>query len=709
MIIGLIEKFQFKKIYPKNMIIFLNKIFIKFRKIRNMPIKVISFKLRLIFSNQIDRLYLPLRSFYTRYFLLNNFNSNSFDEIWVELGLSKTPFITKIIIEDFHNVYNKNKRQVLIKKANEASNNIVDLLGSGKFSFFDNIKWNVDFKTGFSWKNKFFLDIDYCNKGRNSDVKVPWELSRFQWMIPIGQAYLLTSDEKYSKVSKKLFNSWIKDNPCGYSVNWSCTMEVALRIITLIWFFFIFKDSKHWQDKSFKKGFLANLYMHVEFTYNHLEHSSINGNHFTADIVGLLFGGLFFDRSKSGKKWIKKSINYLEDEINNQTSLDGVNFEGSVPYHRLVTELYFWAAKYLRAKGRKFSENYYKKLNKMSDFIFAYTKTNFDAPIIGDNDNARILPFGLQALNNHLYLYHAIKKFLYGHISSIDKLSLTELFWIFEDSKNNKKINVFRNNKSNFFYDGGYYILRSDIDYIFIDCSSVGFKGIGGHGHNDCLSFEAMLKNSPIISDSGCFTYTASYELRNAFRSTEYHNTPQINQFEINRFISKDNLWMLHNDAKPKHIISKDNEKIAIFKGRHNGYKRLKSPILVERSFCLDKKFHVIFIKDNIVGKGKNKVSIPFHFDPEVTINKKRGNEIYFKSKGNLFKIVFNSNLQISLICKDINISKSYGKSESSFKVICKYDGYLPLEINTMILPININKSNNLLFKKYESILVKVD
>ena len=405
------------------MFIFLNNIFIKFGKIRNMPVKVIFYRLRLIFSNQIDRVYLPLRSFHLRYFLLNNFDSDSFDEIWVSLGQSKTPFITKINNnEEFNKIYDENKRKVLIKKADEASNNIVDLFGSGKFSFSDNIKWNIDFKTGFSWKNQFFLDIDYCNKGRNSDVKVPWELSRFQWMIPIGQAYLLTSEEKYSKVSKKLIISWINDNPCGYSVNWSCTMEVAIRIITLIWFFYIFKDSKHWQDKLFKKRFLANLYMHVEFTYNHLEHSSINGNHFTADIVGLLFGGLFFERSESGEKWIKKSINFLEDEINNQTSLDGVNFEGSVPYHRLVTELYFWAAKYLCIKGRKFSENYYKKLDKMSDFIFSYTKPNFEAPIIGDNDNARILPFGLQEINNHLYLYHCIKKFLYGHIISIDKL-----------------------------------------------------------------------------------------------------------------------------------------------------------------------------------------------------------------------------------------------------------------------------------------------
>ena len=57
-------------------------------------------------------------------------------------------------------------------------------------------------------------------------------------------------------------------------------------------------------------------------------------------------------------------------------------------------------------------------------------------------------------------------------------------------------------------------------DHVFIDAGPVGMKGRGGHGHNDCLSFEAVLDGVPLIVDSGAYVYTASVEWRNRFRST---------------------------------------------------------------------------------------------------------------------------------------------------------------------------------------------
>ena len=42
------------------------------------------------------------------------------------------------------------------------------------------------------------------------------------------------------------------------------------------------------------------------------------------------------------------------------------------------------------------------------------------------------------------------------------------------------------------FENAGIYILRGNLDHVFIDCGPIGFGGRGGHGHNDCLSFEAF-------------------------------------------------------------------------------------------------------------------------------------------------------------------------------------------------------------------------
>ena len=85
------------------------------------------------------------------------------------------------------------------------------------------------------------------------------------------------------------------------------------------------------------------------------------------------------------------------------------------------------------------------------------------------------------------------------------------------------------------FPDGGAFVMRNDRDHVYIDCGPVGQGGRGGHGHNDCLSFEALIDGCHLIADCGAYLYTASVEERNNFRSTAYHNTPQIDRAELNR------------------------------------------------------------------------------------------------------------------------------------------------------------------------------
>ena len=51
---------------------------------------------------------------------------------------------------------------------------------------------------------------------------------------------------------------------------------------------------------------------------------------------------------------------------------------------------------------------------------------------------------------------------------------------------------------------------------------------MGGHSHNDKLSFELHLGGRPVIVDPGMGTYTREPALRNAMRATAAHNTPQL-------------------------------------------------------------------------------------------------------------------------------------------------------------------------------------
>ncbi len=56
-------------------------------------------------------------------------------------------------------------------------------------------------------------DIAYVNPRDASDVKVPWELSRLQWLMPAGQAYLLSGDERYAEAVRAVLEDWIDAEP----------------------------------------------------------------------------------------------------------------------------------------------------------------------------------------------------------------------------------------------------------------------------------------------------------------------------------------------------------------------------------------------------------------------------------------------------------------------------------------------------------------
>ncbi len=62
-----------------------------------------------------------------------------------------------------------------------------------------------------------------------SDIKVPWELSRFQHLPLLAAAHRLSGDERYLDEIGAQLEYWIAANPVEIGVNWACTMDVAIR------------------------------------------------------------------------------------------------------------------------------------------------------------------------------------------------------------------------------------------------------------------------------------------------------------------------------------------------------------------------------------------------------------------------------------------------------------------------------------------------
>ncbi len=86
--------------------------------------------------------------------------------------------------------------------------------------------------------------------------------------------------------------SWIEANPVELGVNWTTTMDVAIRAANWVAALALSADAA---DEPWFERTLESLLLHGRFIRSHLEWSEARGNHYLSDVVGLLpVAALFF-------------------------------------------------------------------------------------------------------------------------------------------------------------------------------------------------------------------------------------------------------------------------------------------------------------------------------------------------------------------------------------------------------------------------------
>lgn len=99
----------------------------------------------------------------------------------------------------------------------------------------------------------------------------------------------------------------------------------------------------------------------------------------------------FFYLEDQGKIWFNEGYKRILNEIENQVLEDGVHFELSICYHRLVLEMFLISSAICKQSGNPFPDWAMKKLEKMSEFLYDYSSVDLTIPQFGDNDDGIIL------------------------------------------------------------------------------------------------------------------------------------------------------------------------------------------------------------------------------------------------------------------------------------------------------------------------------
>jgi hypothetical protein len=479
----------------------------------------------------------------------------------------------KFILGSFQEVPNGLKSsedaKVILQLADKTLNHEFDFLGSGLTKLHP-IDWHIDFKNGFRWpKGKFYIKYKKIDLSNSADVKVPWELSRCHHLLWLGEAYLITKEEKYAQELVNQLDWWIDENPLMYSINWTCTMDVAIRAVNWVYAINMIVSSSYVTDKLSKK-LNKSLFEHGWFIYNNLEKwYPYSANHYAANITGLLFLAQLFHDTRDGKKWWHYALKEYFLEVRLQVLPSGAHFERSISYHRLMTELFAYSYFMLKRVKESIPLDIHARIESMFDFVDHYTKPNGLAPQMGDNDDGRLLPFVRRDFRAHDYLLSigakAFNKFYKNLI--LNDLVL-DSFFLLGEQKNfgaNQQISL-PTSKVKAHVDAGFVILNYGQLFLMFTNTSLSCYSdftrdlLGTHTHADGLSFELSLGKVDFIVDPGSYVYTASGQERNRFRSTKMHNTVTIggqdqveildaNLFSVKGFNEVDQISVMENQG----------------------------------------------------------------------------------------------------------------------------------------------------------------
>jgi hypothetical protein len=327
-------------------------------------------------------------------------------------------------------------------------------------------------------------------------------------------------------------------------------------------------------------------------------------------------------------------------------------------------------------------------------------KPDGKTPIVGDQDDGRLLPFGFEENIDYRYLL-SLGSILFNnkdfkYYGSGYSVYCAMLGGVNSREKYENIIHESTPIRSKAFPDAGFYLLRKDDNYLLFNVSGKGLYPelpSGTHTHSDLLSFELFTKGKTFLLDPGSYVYTANADVRKLFRSTSMHNTVTIDG-ESQNVIRKEVLWDFERNAIPEILNWETSEIFDKIVASHTGYLRLKHPVIHKRAVIFEKDKLIWNIKDEFSGEGCHNFEWYFHFDSGIDffINSK---EVITKcNDGNNIMITFRSDKNLTFRKENSFVSKSYGSIRESYVLVAELFSDCPIEVNITIRSITTYETN---------------
>lgn len=588
-------------------------------------------------------------------------------------------------------------KQEIIAAANAVEAGDFYILGYGRLNFGSPIDWHLDAVSGQRAPRQHWSRIDPLSTASVGDSKVVWELNRHQWLLELGQAYRLTGEEHYAATALQLLEDWMQDNPPGIGINWSSSLEVAMRLMAWCWALFLFRDAKALSAERFM-NLLAWLQAHATFVERYLSHYFSPNTHLTGEALGLYYAGTLLQELEGASRWRETGSRILVEQMPRQVHADGVYFELSTRYQYYTVDIYTHYLILAQRNGEAVDPRVPQLLEKLVDFLLWMRWPDGSMPNVGDADGGWLMPFLRRAPDDYRALFSTAAVLFHNSNFAWAAGSLAlETEWLLGRSAQRSWLMLPPSAPAavqvRSFDEGGFVVMRNgwhrSANQLIFDTGPLGCHVSGGHGHADLLSIQCCAFGEPFLVDAGTYSY-ADPVWRNHFRSTHAHNTVVVDG---------------HGQAKPRGPFSwysrpvsrdaKTSNKLALClaEASHEAYGNLHDPIKHRRRVAFVDGAYWLVI-DDLYGEAVH--SLDLRWQCAAASIDARSDEwlrIYGSDSALLLKVMSTAALERTIEHGEIDppsgwLSPDYGQRISAPLLRYQVTAPLPLRLVTLLLPV---------------------
>lgn len=314
-----------------------------------------------------------------------------------------------------------------------------------------------------------------------------FNLHYLEFLIPLAAAYRREKDIRYYECFKDYCIRWMEDNRGGTGDGWH-PYTISVRLTNLWICMDGFGDAVQ-KDPEFLQTLNNSMYAQYLHLQKRMERHLL-GNHYLENLKAVLLGAGYFQEPKVYHR-VKKRF---AEELKEQILPDGVHYERSLMYHKIILEDLMRVERMLQSlngRSQDSEKNSHlsglkRVMQRMADAAYSLEERMGHTPLFNDaGDNvAKPLVSILEALEEEFCI---------------------------------------RPKPRQAFPRSGYYILQNEELKILFDSGEIAPAYMPGHAHCDGLGFELSWKGRPLFVNSGTGQYQGP--LRAYFRSTAAHNT----------------------------------------------------------------------------------------------------------------------------------------------------------------------------------------